>query len=318
MAVTIKDIAKEANVSIATVSRYINQNGYVGIESALKVKEAIKKLGYKTKNTVNTTSKLNLIEVDFPKINNPFYSELFEYLAFYLQDKGYDSILHLDHYQSQDINYYLERFKRKEIAGLITSSPIKIPKKGLKIKFPIVSFDRKISPQIPTVQSNNYDAGMQIAQSVLKQKKKKIIIIAGAKEDYYPISDRIKGMIRVFNTFDSKFDLRSLSASDSIIAKKIAILQFLKDDEYDAICCTDDITALLAKECADYLGKAPLITGFDGTHLIQSLFPNLISARQHTKEIAELMSDLLLRQINDPSVSLESVYTLPVSLINQN
>src|SRR5699024_11879509 len=85
------------------------------------------------------SSKLNLIEVDFPKINNPFYSELFEYLAFYLQDKGYDSILHLDHYQSQDINYYLERFKRKEIAGLITSSPIKIPKKGLKIKFPIVS-----------------------------------------------------------------------------------------------------------------------------------------------------------------------------------
>lgn len=317
MVVTIKDIAKEANVSIATVSRYINQNGYVGIESALKVKEAIKKLGYKTKNTVNTTSKLNLIEVDFPKINNPFYSELFEYLAFYLQDKGYDSILHLDHYQSQDINYYLERFKRKEIAGLITSSPIKIPKKGLKIKFPIVSFDRKISPQIPTVQSNNYDAGMQIAQSVLKQKKNRIII-AGAKEDYYPISDRIKGMIRVFNTFNAKFDLRSLSASDSIIAKKIAILQFLKNKNYDAICCTDDITALLAKECADYLKKDTLITGFDGTHLIQNLFPNLISARQHTKEIAELMSDLLLRQINDPSASLESVYTLPVSLINQN
>lgn len=317
MVVTIKDIAKEANVSIATVSRYINQNGYVGIESALKVKEAIKKLGYKVKGTVNSVSKLNLIEVDFPKINNPFYSELFEYLAFYLQEKGYDSILHLDHYQSQDINYYLERFKRKEIAGLITSSPIKIPKKGLKIKFPIVSFDRKISPQIPTVQSNNYDAGMQIAQSVLKQKKNRIII-AGAKEDYYPISDRIKGMIRVFNTFNAKFDLRSLSASDSIIAKKIAILQFLKNKNYDAICCTDDITALLAKECADYLKKDTLITGFDGTHLIQNLFPNLISARQHTKEIAELMSDLLLRQINDPSASLESVYTLPVSLINQN
>lgn len=49
MAVTIKDIAKEANVSIATVSRYINQNGYVGIESALKVKEAIKKIRLQNK-----------------------------------------------------------------------------------------------------------------------------------------------------------------------------------------------------------------------------------------------------------------------------
>src|SRR5699024_12750068 len=109
------------------------------------------------KNTVNTTSKLNLIEVDFPKINNPFYSELFEYLAFYLQDKGYDSILHLDHYQSQDINYYLERFKRNEITGLITSSPIKILTKGLKIKFPIVSFVCIISYQITNVKSNNFD-----------------------------------------------------------------------------------------------------------------------------------------------------------------
>lgn len=67
---------------------------------------------------------------------------------------------------------------------------------------------------------------MQIAQSVLKQKKNRIIIIAGAKEDYYPISDRIKGMIRVFNTFNAKFDLRSLSASDSIIAKKSPFFNF--------------------------------------------------------------------------------------------
>ncbi|MCT7870944.1 MAG: hypothetical protein N4Q18_08030 [Lactobacillus crispatus] len=82
----------------------------------------------------------------------------------------------------------------------------------------MVSFDRVISPQIPTVQSNNYDAEMQIAKSVLKQKKKKVIIIAGSKEDYYPISDRIKGMMCVFNTFDVKFDLRSISARESIIA----------------------------------------------------------------------------------------------------
>lgn len=318
MAVTIKDIAKEANVSIATVSRYINKKGYISIESASKVKEAIKKLGYKTKDSINPITKLNLIEVDFPKINNPFYSELFEYLAFYLQNKGYDCILHLDQYHFQDINYYLDKFKQREIAGLITSSPIQIAQKNLKIKLPIVSFDRKISPSIPTVQSNNYDAGMQIAQSVLRRKKNKVIIIAGSKEDYYPISDRIKGMIRVFNTFGAKYDLRSLNASDSIIAKKVAILQFLKNNDYDAICCTDDITALLAKECSDYLEKAPLITGFDGTHLIQNLFPNLISARQHTKEIAELMSDLLLKQIKDPSIQLESIYTLPVSLINQD
>ena len=45
MAVTIKDVAQEAEVSIATVSRYINQSGYVSPDSADKIKKAIKKLG---------------------------------------------------------------------------------------------------------------------------------------------------------------------------------------------------------------------------------------------------------------------------------
>lgn len=218
MAVTIKEIAKKAGVSIATVSRYLNQNGYVGIDSALKIKEAIKKLGYKPKNAISAKTELNLIEINFSQINNPFYSELYEYLATILQDKGYDCILHLDHYQEQDMQYYLDKYKQKKIVGLLTSSPIQISKKSGKLNLPVVSFDRVISPQIPTVQSNNYDAEMQIAKSVLKQKKKKVIIIAGSKEDYYPISDRIKGMMCVFNTFDVKFDLRSISTRESIIA----------------------------------------------------------------------------------------------------
>lgn len=317
MTVTIKDVAKEAKVSIATVSRYLNHSGYIGPESALKIKSAIDKLGYKHRKTVSLPSNVKLVEVNFPNIDNPFYAELFQYLSIYLKEKGYDCILHLDHFHIQSFDYYLDRFKKKEISGLITSSLLNISKKDLNRNLPIVSFDRKISSKIPTVQSNNYDAGMQIAQSVLKNKKNKIAIIAGAKEDYYPISDRIQGMMKVFNTYNKDIDLESLNASDSIIAKKYTIHRILNNKNYDAICCTDDITALLAKQCTDSLGIKPLITGFDGTTLIQNLFPDLITARQHTKEIAELMSDLLLRRINEPLVQLESIYTLPVSLINQ-
>lgn len=317
MAVTIKDVATEAGVSIATVSRYLNHSGYIGPDSALKIKKAINKLGYEPKKNILWSNRVKLIEVNFPNIDNPFYAELFQYLSIYLKEKGYDCILHLDHFHIQNFDYYLDRFKKKEIAGLITSSLLNISQQDLKRNLPIISFDRKISPKIPTIQSNNYDAGMQIAQSVLRNKKNKITIIAGAKEDYYPISDRIQGMMKIFNTFNKKVDLESLNASDSIVAKKYTIYQILSNQNYDAICCTDDITALLAKQCTDSLNINPLITGFDGTNLIQNLFPNLITVRQHTKEIAELMSDLLLRRINEPLKKLESIYTLPVTLINK-
>ncbi|ARD07564.1 LacI family transcriptional regulator (plasmid) [Lactobacillus amylolyticus] len=316
MTATIKELANEAGVSIATVSRFLNQNGYVGPNSASKIQSAIDKLGYKHKDPILTT-KMKVIEVNFPNIDNPFYAELFQNLSTYLKEKDYDCILHLDHFHIENFDYFLKRFQEKKICGLITSSLLNISKKDLQPNLPIVSFDRKISPSIPTIQSNNYDAGMQIAQFILRMGKNKIAIIAGAKEDYYPINDRIKGMIKVFNTYHKEVDLTSLNASDSIIAKKITIQQILKHTQYEAICCTDDITALLAKQCTDDLGLTPVITGFDGTILIQNLFPHLITAQQHIKELAELMSDLLLHQINQPHEKLESVYTLPVSLINQ-
>lgn len=214
MAVTIKDVAQEAEVSIATVSRYINQSGYVSPDSADKIKKAIKKLGYLAKNSPQSSMQKHLIEVNFPNIENPFYAELFENLSGYLADKGYDCVLHLDHFHIQNFDYYLRRFRKKEISGLITSSLLHISKDELNQNLPIISFDRQIGKQIPTVQSNNLDAGAQIAQSVLKRGKKEILIIAGAREDYYPINDRIKGMMRVFNTYKAHITLDSLNASD--------------------------------------------------------------------------------------------------------
>ncbi|WP_297815194.1 LacI family DNA-binding transcriptional regulator [uncultured Lactobacillus sp.] len=317
MPVTIKNVAEKANVSIATVSRYLNHSGYVSPTAALKIKQAIADVGYKQKTTSFISTQVKLVEVNFPNIDNPFYAELFEYLSSYLKEKGYDCILHLDHFRIQDFDYYLDRFKKHEISSLITSSLLNISKKDLNRNFPIISFDRKISPKIPTVQSNNLDAGTQIAQAVLSRGKQKILIIAGAKEDYYPINDRIKGMMRVFNNNNMKITLRSLNASESIIAKKIMIQQFLQKNEYDAICCTDDITALLAKQSSDLLKINPLITGFDGTNLIQTLFPSLITVRQHTKELAQLMSDLLIKKMLHPLYPLEDIYILPVHLVNQ-
>ena len=130
------------------------------------------------------------------------------------------------------------------------------------------------------------------------------MLLAGAREDLYPINDRIKGMMRVFNNYHTQITTEALNASDSIVAQKIAIQQFLKGNTYDAICCTDDITALLVKQCTDDLHLAPLITGFDGTYLIQNLFPKLVTVRQNTKAIAEVLSDILLRRINIRSTHL--------------
>ncbi|WP_236943556.1 LacI family DNA-binding transcriptional regulator [Lactobacillus amylolyticus] len=113
MTATIKELANEAGVSIATVSRFLNQNGYVGPNSASKIQSAIDKLGYKHKDPILTT-KMKVIEVNFPNIDNPFYAELFQNLSTYLKEKDYDCILHLDHFHIENFDYFFKEIPREK------------------------------------------------------------------------------------------------------------------------------------------------------------------------------------------------------------
>ncbi len=78
MSVTIKDIAKAAGVSLATVSRVLNRSGYVKETTREKVHKAIKQLNYTPSAIARSlsTNKTNTIGVIIPEINNPFFGEV--------------------------------------------------------------------------------------------------------------------------------------------------------------------------------------------------------------------------------------------------
>src|SRR5690606_17420670 len=75
---TIKDVARLAGVSVATVSRVINKNGYVNVDTEQKVKKSMELLNYKP-NTVAralTSKKTYTLALIVPDITNPFFPEL--------------------------------------------------------------------------------------------------------------------------------------------------------------------------------------------------------------------------------------------------
>lgn len=75
---TIKEVAKEAGVSVATVSRVLNKSGYVSKESAASVKKAIEKLNYQPNSVARSLyhKTSNMIGLIIPDITNPFFPEL--------------------------------------------------------------------------------------------------------------------------------------------------------------------------------------------------------------------------------------------------
>ena len=92
---TIKDVAKAANVSVATVSRVINNKGYVNEETRRLVEKAIKELKYipnqLARSLYNKQSKL--ISVFVPHINTQFYSDLLDGIEDKALELGYKVML---------------------------------------------------------------------------------------------------------------------------------------------------------------------------------------------------------------------------------
>ena len=123
-------------------------------------------------------------------------------------------------------------------------------------------------------------------------------------------------MLAVFNHYKIKYQSSYLDFDDSITAKKIQIAQILYDKQFDAICCTDDVTAILVKNYTDKLDYHPIITGFDGTEFIHNIFPDLITVKQPIKDIADLCCDVLIQKIEHPSKAVQEQYLFPVTLLN--
>lgn len=316
LTVNIKDVSIEANVSIATVSRVINDKGYISPQTRKKVQQAIKKLNYIPNSAARILQgkRIHTIGIILPSLDNPLYSEFFELIEQKMNEKNYRTILCTSNNQPEKEREYFSLLKANQVEAIITSSHSTDADKLINANYPIISFDRFLSKKIPTVKSDNYSGGRQIAKKIIEFNKKKVLILSGSKEDFYPINDRIKGMLSIFNIAKIDITTSYLDFESSTKVKEFLMRKILSNKDYDAICCTDDLTALLLKKITDSENYYPLITGYDGSTFIRTYFPDLITVIQPLKEMAELCCDLVLQKINYPNKPIEPEYTFPISL----
>lgn len=144
--ISIKEIAKLANVSVATVSRVINNNGRFSEATKERVEKIIKEYGYTTNIAAKSlrTSKSKTIGLIVPHINNEWFSQLALEIENYFFDKNYSVFICNT---SQDENKEIAYFKSldsKLVDGIICISGIEqIPTSSLSRSIPIVCIDRK-------------------------------------------------------------------------------------------------------------------------------------------------------------------------------
>lgn len=220
MKVSITDVAKKAQVSIATVSRVINQNGYVAPETRKLVEAAIKSTGYHLpQHHLANHTQNKVVEVILPSITNPLYAKFYQEIEKNLSKENYSSLLKIDNDSTHTLIPYLDALKKGKVSGIITSSNLPIPDKDANEHLPIVSFDRHLD-KVTVLKCNNLDGGYKIAQKVLSLGKKNILILSGNRADLYPLNDRLKGMLSVFNHYKVNVKTTYIDFESSMMVKK--------------------------------------------------------------------------------------------------
>src|SRR5690606_38079980 len=168
---TIKDVAEKAGVTVTTVSRVLNNRGYISEATRQKVYKAMEELNYQPNELARSLfrGRSHLLGLIIPTVAHPFFGELSASIEAYAHSKGYKVLLCNSQLNRKKEKEYIEMLKRHQVDGIIMASHTMEVDEFAKVNLPIVTFDRRIGADIPYVSSDNYQGG-KLATNLLIDK----------------------------------------------------------------------------------------------------------------------------------------------------
>lgn len=318
---TISDVAKLAEVSVATVSRYLNDSGYVGTKSRESIELAIKELNYIPSEVARslTTKQSDIIGLIIPDIKNPFFPELARAVEDTAFEYGYTVILCNSDEKAEKEKHYLQKLTKKYVAGIILTSIIEQENHKENIKVPIVALDRPIHSEIPSVTTNNEKGSKMATDYLLNCGAKKLLCISGPQTS--PSSqERVEGFKASVNNQDVEWHIIE-SAYDFEIAEKILYDYLRANPSIDGIFACSDASAIGALKAAHRLNiQIPedlQIIGFDGIQIGNVVTPSLTTVGQNIYELGQSATKLLIKQIEGEKLTEVSVCIDPELIIRE-
>lgn len=326
MAATIKDIAKQTGLGLATISKYIN-GGNVREQNKLLIDKAIQDLNF----TVNEfarglkSNKSKTIGVLIPELTEIFCAQIIGVFEEILRQSGY-SIIICDCHTDEKLECELVEFLlNKRVDGIITS-PVNPSGKHLlpaiERGIPVVVFDRFSQPlmgKVDFVLVDNARASAQAIDFLVRKGHEKIGIIAGPTTTY-TAGERLRGYKQALKSHKLKPVPDYIFSGDYTIEGGFRSMTEILESDTDitAIYVTNyfmTLGAIMAMN--EYQGDKQLsFIGFDNIELTRLLKPVPTMVTQPMEEIGEKIAAIILKRLReeekDPATS---VVTLSTSII---
>lgn len=194
-AVTIKDVAKEAGVSVSTVSRVLNNLDRVSEKTRMRVNDAVHKLSYVPNNLAVSmvTGQTRIVMIVVPDLIHDFFRYVIQYAEQVFREHGYlPMVFSSGEDPDADPISYLNRFSHMIEGALVIPTRDRIGDL-LRFQKPIVIVDRTIADiELNSVMMDNFGGCYQLTQLLLEKNHKKIAFI-GSDTDMNIGKDRLLG-----------------------------------------------------------------------------------------------------------------------------
>ncbi len=329
MSATIKDVANEAGLSVATVSRVLNNSANVSEEAAQRVNDAIEKLGYSPNFLGRNLRKreTNVILVIMPTSEHSFYMKIVAGIQKFAQPRGYDIICASSNSTSEIEIRQMNMLFNRTVDGVImlgTQYDADTLNKLAKNYDIALCCEGVSGADVLTVVVDDEQAGFDAAKELIRLGHRKIAFI-GANDNAVSSKLRKDGFLRAMNEFSIPVDEEYIYTGDFEYENgAIALERFMNLPEPPtAVFCVSDLLAISAIHKADEMGlkigSDISIMGFDNISMCEMMLPTVSTVEQPCEKLGEMVVRKLIANITSPAGSKDNRrYTVPHRVILRN
>lgn len=323
--ITIVDVAKEAGVSFATVSRVLNDGVNVKPEKRARVLSAVKRLGYTTNLQARSlrAGRSHVIGLLVRDLGTAYIGEIIRGVDRELAENKYDMMLYTTHQRQAQETAYVTALTRSMTDGLLLVLP-RHPEAYLKTlrqkKFPYVLIDHQgIDERGPAIGATNRAGAYDATRYLLALGHRRIGFITGSMELGCSL-ERLDGYRAALQDHGVKPDSELVREGDFTQPRgyAAAIELMTLPNPPSAIFASNDVMAFGAMEAARERGQKIAsdisILGFDDIPQAAQVHPPLTTIRQPLEEMGRRAAQMLLEIIENPERPAEKI-ELPTELV---
>ena len=326
---SMKDIAKVCGVSVATVSKALNDQADIGIATRNKIKTCAKEMGYFPNSQAralrtNRSFNIGVLFADEGQsgLTHDFFSKVLDSFKREVEEQGYDITFINCSKKRKERMTYVEHTKYRGFDGVVIAcidfqdhDVVEL----LNSDIPIVTIDYSYNNR-SSVISNNYKNMKALVEYIVSCGHKDIAYICG--EDTAVTKNRLAAFYKVLeNNNIAVSDDNILHGAYRNIKKTEELTKQLLNREKlpSCIICSDDYSAMGAINAINEKElKIPddiSIAGYDGISIVSQLKPRLTTILQDTEAIGRKAADKLIALMEKPKTTVEETIMIDGKLV---